>query len=163
MGTLRFLVLCWLASLYVVGVDTAGGVLSLSGDGRAGHHRGAPAARARAVRRPLGREETGGRGGGGGGGDPQRPHGAPRVEVGGARRGGGSGASRTEARGGPQRVGAGLDGRGRAATPGGVLFLPPSSGEPISLELPMPVGEHARVEPTGHVMPLVAAYDEGRP
>ena len=43
------------------------------------------------------------------------------------------------------------------------MFLPLSSGRPLRVDLPMPVGEHARLEPTGHVMPLVAAHDEGRP
>lgn len=50
-----------------------------------------------------------------------------------------------------------------AASPSSAAFLPLSSGRPLELELPMPVGEHARLEPTGHVMPLVAALDEGRP
>lgn len=49
-----------------------------------------------------------------------------------------------------------------AASPAAAAFVPLSTGRPIELELPMPVGDHARVEPTGHVMPLVAAHDEGR-
>ena len=50
-----------------------------------------------------------------------------------------------------------------ASSPGAAVFLPLSSGRPLRVDLPMPVGEHARLEPTGHVMPLVAAHDEGRP
>jgi len=114
------------------------GVLSLYGDGRAGHHRGDIAERARAIRRRLGRVEAGLRDAGAAAVADQYRRWLPRIEI-------------------------ELDRLARATSPGAAVFLPLSTGEPISLELPMPVGEHARVEPTGHVMPLVAAYDEGRP
>ena len=115
------------------------GVLSLYGDGQGvGHHRRDIAERARAIRRRLGRVEAGLRDAGAAAVADQYRRWLPRIEI-------------------------ELDRLARATSPGAAVFLPLSTGEPIPLELPMPVGEHARVEPTGHVMPLVAAYDEGRP
>jgi len=115
------------------------GVLSLYGDGQgAGHRRRDITERARAIRRRLGRVEAGLRDAGAAAVANQYRRWLPRIEI-------------------------ELDRLARATSPGAAVFLPLSTGEPIPLKLPMPVGEHARVEPTGHVMPLVAAYDEGRP
>jgi hypothetical protein len=115
------------------------GVLSLYGDGQgAGHRRRDITERARAIRRRLGRVEAGLRDAGAAAVADQYRRWLPRIEI-------------------------ELDRLARATSPGAAVFLPLSTGEPIPLKLPMPVGEHARVEPTGHVMPLVAAYDEGRP
>jgi hypothetical protein len=111
------------------------GVLSLYGDGG---RRRSPAQRARALHRRLRSVDTGLRQAGAAAVADRYRRWLPRIE-------------------------SHLFRLAHAESPGAAIFLPLSSGRPVRLELPMPVGEHARVEPTGFVTPLVAALDEGRP
>jgi hypothetical protein len=114
------------------------GVLSLYGDGPAAATRRSPADRALALRRRLQRVEAGLREAGTAALADRYRRWLPRIE-------------------------SQLFRLAHASSPGAAVFLPLSSGRPLRVDLPMPVGEHARLEPTGHVMPLVAAHDEGRP
>ncbi|MFI5049291.1 MAG: hypothetical protein ACHQEA_05420 [Gaiellales bacterium] len=114
------------------------GVLSLYGDGPAAAMRRSPADRALALRRRLQRVEAGLREAGTAALADRYRRWLPRIE-------------------------SQLFRLAHASSPGAAVFLPLSSGRPLRVDLPMPVGEHARLEPTGHVMPLVAAHDEGRP
>ena len=114
------------------------GVLSLYGDGPAAATRRSPADRALALRRRLQRVEAGLREAGTAAVADRYRRWLPRIE-------------------------SQLFRLAHASSPGAAVFLPLSSGRPLRVDLPMPVGEHARLEPTGHVMPLVAAHDEGRP
>ena len=114
------------------------GVLSLYGDGPAAAGRRSPADRALALRRRLQRVEAGLREAGAAAVADRYRRWLPRIE-------------------------SQLFRLAHASSPGAAVFLPLSSGRPLRVDLPMPVGEHARLESTGHVMPLFAAHDEGRP